>query len=57
MFGWANLVGEVARVYQALPVEDRGKRAFFCMDYHQAGAVDFLGEGWSGIPRPVAELS
>ena len=49
MFGWENLVGEVARVYQSLPAEDRAKCGIFCMDYHQAGAVDFLGKRY-GLP-------
>ena len=49
MFGWENMVGEVARVYQALPVQDREKCGIFCMEYHQAGAVDFLGRK-HGLP-------
>ena len=49
MFGWENLVREIARVYQSLPPEDRAKCGIFCMDYHQAGAVDFLGKKY-GLP-------
>jgi hypothetical protein len=49
MFGWENLVREVARVYQSLPSEDRAKCGIFCMDYHQAGAIDFLGKKY-GLP-------
>jgi hypothetical protein len=49
MFGWENLVREVARVYQSLPPEDRAKCGIFCMDYHQAGAIDFLGKKY-GLP-------
>jgi hypothetical protein len=49
MFGWENLVKEVARVYQSLPPEDRAKCGIFCMDYHQAGAIDFLGKKY-GLP-------
>jgi hypothetical protein len=49
MFGWENLVEEVARVYQSLPPEDRAKCGIFCMDYHQAGAIDFLGKKY-GLP-------
>jgi hypothetical protein len=49
MFGWENLVREVARVYQSLPAEDRAKCGIFCMNYHQAGAIDFLGKKY-GLP-------
>ena len=49
MFGWENLVREVARVYQSLPPEDRVKCGIFGMDYHQAGAIDFLGKKY-GLP-------
>jgi len=50
MFGWEHLVGEIARVYQSLPAEDRAKCGIFCMDYHQAGAIDFLGKRY-GLPE------
>jgi hypothetical protein len=49
MFGWENEVREVARVYQSLPPEDRAKCGIFAMDYHQAGAIDFLGKKY-GLP-------
>ena len=49
MFGWENQVREVARVYQSLPPEDRAKCGIFGMDYHQAGAIDFLGKRY-GLP-------
>jgi hypothetical protein len=49
MFGWEEFVGEIARVYQSLPPADRAKCIIFCMDYHQAGAVDFLGKRY-GLP-------
>ncbi|RPI26972.1 MAG: phospholipid carrier-dependent glycosyltransferase [Acidobacteria bacterium] len=53
MFGWETLVGEIARVYQALPPEDRAKCGIFCMDYHQAGAIDFLGKRF-GLPHAAS---
>ena len=49
MFGWENQVREVARVYQSLPPEDCAKCGIFCMDYHQAGAIDFR-EKSTGCP-------
>ena len=49
MFGWENLVGEVARAYRTLSPEERSRCGIYCMDYHQVGAVDFLGESY-GLP-------
>ncbi len=53
MFGWDKLVGEVARVYRSLPPGDQAKCAIFCMDYHQAGAIDLLGRRY-GLPEASA---
>ncbi len=50
MFGWDTFVGEIARVYGSLPPADRAKCGIVCMDYHQAGAVDFLGARY-GLPK------
>jgi 4-amino-4-deoxy-L-arabinose transferase-like glycosyltransferase len=53
MFGWEKLVGEIARVHRSLPLEDRAKCGIFCMDYHQAGAIDFLGKRY-GLPEAAS---
>jgi hypothetical protein len=53
MFGWENLVREVARVYRSLPPEDRAKCGIFAMDYHQAGAIDYLGKKY-GLPNAAS---
>jgi 4-amino-4-deoxy-L-arabinose transferase-like glycosyltransferase len=53
MFGWEKFVGEIARVYQSLPPADQAKCGIFCMDYHQAGAVDFLGKRY-GLPEAAS---
>jgi hypothetical protein len=44
MFGWEEMVAEVARVYHSLPGDERAQVAIFGRNYGQAGAIDFLGE-------------
>jgi DNA-binding helix-hairpin-helix protein with protein kinase domain len=39
MFGWPEMVEQVARVYHALPVEDRQKAAIFAGNYGEAAAI------------------
>jgi hypothetical protein len=46
---WEELVAEVARVYKALPEEDRKESVIFAGSYHTAGAIDFLGKKY-GLP-------
>jgi len=42
-FGWPELTAEVARVYTALPAEDRARTAIFTDNYGEAGALTFFG--------------
>ena len=44
MFGWENLVGEVARVYQSLPPEDRAKCGIFWHGLPPGGGDRFPGK-------------
>jgi hypothetical protein len=53
MFGWENLVATVARVYHDLPPQDQARAGIYCQDYHQAGAIDFLGRPL-GLPRAMS---
>ncbi len=46
---WEEFVAEVARVYEALPEEDRKGSVIFGGTYHSAGAIDFLGKKY-GLP-------
>ncbi len=46
---WEEFVAEVARVYEALPEEDRQRSVIFGGSYHTAGAIDFLGRKY-GLP-------
>jgi len=53
MFGWPELVGTVAKVYSALPAEERGKAAILAGNYGEAGAIDFFGPRY-GLPRAIS---
>ncbi len=49
MNGWDDFVADVARVYDALPPEDRARAAIFTNNYGEAGAIDVLGRRY-GLP-------
>jgi len=51
-FGWEELVADVARVYNALPPEERAKATVFASNYGEAGALKLLGPRY-GLPAPV----
>jgi hypothetical protein len=53
MLGWENFVAHVARVYNSLAPEERGKCAILATDYGKAGAVDFFG-GAYGLPKALS---
>jgi hypothetical protein len=53
MHGWEAIVAEVARVYHALPAEDRARASIFAYNYGVAGAVDLLGRR-HGLPPAVS---
>jgi len=42
-FGWHELTGEVARIYAALPAEERAGAVILTKNYGEAGAVDYYG--------------
>ncbi|HEX8491189.1 MAG TPA: hypothetical protein VF626_09235, partial [Chthoniobacterales bacterium] len=52
-FGWEEMVREVARVYDALPPEQRAATAIFANSYGQAGAIDFFGKKY-GLPKAIS---
>lgn len=52
-FGWPEMTAAVARVYDALPVDERSKAAIFTKNYGEAGAIDFFG-GPLGLPRAIS---
>lgn len=52
-FGWPELVAEVARVYHALPPDERAKAAIFTGNYGEAGAINLFGPAY-GLPTAVS---
>ena len=52
-FGWENMVATVARVYQALPPEERAHAAIVGGNYGEAGAIDFFGPRY-GLPHAIS---
>ena len=53
MFGWEEIVGEVARIYATLPPEEKKDCAVFTRNYGEAGAVDLLGKKY-GLPDAIS---
>jgi hypothetical protein len=52
-FGWPELVAEVARIYRALPPEERARTGIFANNYGEAGAVALFGPR-HGLPPPIS---
>jgi hypothetical protein len=52
-FGWREMAGEIARVYETLTPDERAKVAVFGQNYAQAGAVNHYGPTL-GLPRAIS---
>jgi len=52
-FGWKELAETVARVYHALPPEERASCVIFGQNYGEAGAIDVLGRKL-GLPPAIS---
>jgi Dolichyl-phosphate-mannose-protein mannosyltransferase len=52
-FGWKEMAGEAARIYRALPPEERAGARVFGQNYGQAGAIDMYGPGL-GLPPALS---
>ena len=52
-FGWEEMVAEVAKVYNSLPVAERAKTAILAGNYGGAGAIDFFGARY-GLPKSIS---
>ncbi len=52
MFGWENMVANVARVYDSLASEDRARCAIYTTNYGRAGSIDLLGKKY-GLPKSI----
>jgi hypothetical protein len=53
MFGWDEMVREVARAYWKLPADIRSNTAIAASNYGEAGAVDFFGPKY-GLPTAIS---
>jgi hypothetical protein len=51
-FGWEELVADVAKIYNALPPEERAKTGIFASNYGEAGALNLYGPAY-GLPPPI----
>ena len=52
-FGWENMTATIARVYHALPPEQRARAAILAGNYGEAAAVDFFGPRY-GLPKAIS---
>ena len=52
-FGWEELTREVARIYAALPAEERARARIVTRNYGEAGAIDYYGRPY-GLPAAVS---
>jgi len=50
MFGWEEMTGPVAKVYQTLTPEERSKCLIYVRNYGEAAAIDFFGKSYH-LPR------
>jgi len=53
MQGWPELAEAVARVYRALPEEERARAAILADNYGEAAAIDFFGRPL-GLPPVIS---
>jgi Dolichyl-phosphate-mannose-protein mannosyltransferase len=51
-FGWPELAADVAKIYNALPPEERAKTGIFASNYGEAGALNLFGPAL-GLPSPI----
>jgi len=52
-FGWPAMTASVARVYDALPADDRARACVFTGNYGEAGALNFFGPAYH-LPRAIS---
>jgi hypothetical protein len=52
-FGWKEMAAEAARIYRALPPEERAGARVYGQNYGQAGAIDMYGPGL-GLPPALS---
>ena len=52
-FGWQQMVGKVAGVYNSLPPQERAQTAIFGSNYGEASAIDIFGPKY-GLPNAIS---
>jgi Dolichyl-phosphate-mannose-protein mannosyltransferase len=52
-FGWKEMTAEVARVYNAIPPDQRKDCGIFAQNYGEAGAIDYFGRAY-GLPSAIS---
>ena len=52
MFGWENMVEQIAKAYNTLTPEEKAKCVILMNNYGEAGAVDLLGAKY-GLPKSI----
>jgi hypothetical protein len=52
-FGWEEMTAAVARIYNAMPPEDRAEACIGGGNYGEAGAIDFFGPKY-GLPNAIS---
>ncbi len=53
MHGWPELAATVARIYRALPADQRAQAAIVASNYGEAAAIDFFGKAY-GLPPAIS---
>ncbi len=53
MFGWDNMVAQIAKAYNSLTPEEKAKCVILMNNYGEAGAVDLLGPKY-GLPKAIS---
>jgi hypothetical protein len=53
MHGWPELAAEAARVWRALPPQERARCGIFGQNYGEAGAIDYFGPAL-GLPHAIS---
>jgi len=54
--GWPELVAEVARIRDSLPVEERGRTGILATNYGEAGAINLYGATF-GLPGAISGVN
>jgi hypothetical protein len=53
MFGWPEMVAQMAQIYNHLSPEDKADCVIGASNYGEAGAIDFLGKQY-GLPNAIS---